>query len=134
MLAGGDGLDSNSRDAYGGISFEGGDAVILSTGQADSAIDTERGYSYTGGRILAVGRAGGMSGESTNASPSFSSVGTSVTLSLGAGTYLTVSGIVTVKMPVAQNAQVVYLGSPSARVALASSSSATLDSDGVAWE
>lgn len=75
-----------------------------------------------------------MSGESTNASPSFSSVGTSVTLSPSAGAYLTVSGIVTVKMPVAQNAQVVYLGSPSARVALASSSSATLDSDGVAWE
>lgn len=134
VLAGGDGLDSNSRDTYGGISFEGGDAVILSTGQADSAIDTERGYSYTGGRILAVGRAGGMSGESTNASPSFSSIGTSATLSPSAGTYLTVSGVVTVKMPVAQNAQVVYLGSPSARVALASSSSATLDSDGVAWE
>ena len=106
VLAGGDGLDSNSRDAYGGISFEGGDAVILSTGQADSAIDTERGYSYTSGRILAVGRAGGMSGESTNASPSFSSVGTSATLSPSAGTYLTVSGVVTVKMPVAQNAQV----------------------------
>lgn len=134
VLAGGDGLDSNSRTSYAGISFAGTDAVIVSTGQADSAIDTERGYSYTGGRILAVGRSGGMSGESMNSSPSFSAVGKSANLSLSIGAYLTVSGVVTLKMPVAQNASVLYLGSSSVRIASATSSDATFDADGVAWD
>ena len=134
VLAGGDGLDSNSRTSYAGISFAGTDAVIISTGQADSAIDTERGYSYTGGRILAVGRSGGMSGESMNSSPSFSAVGKSANLSLSIGAYLTVSGVVTLKMPVAQNASVLYLGSSSVRIASATSSDATFDADGVAWD
>lgn len=133
VLAGGDGLDSNSRTSYAGISFTGGDAVIISTGQADSAIDTEAGYSYTGGRILAVGRSGGMSGESMNSSPSFASIGKSANLSLKAGTYLTVTGIVTLKMPVAQNASALYLGSSSVSFTTATSSSATLNTDGVAW-
>lgn len=133
VLAGGDGLDSNSRDSYGGILFEGGDAVILSTGRADSAIDTERGYTYTGGRILAVGRSGGMSAESMNSSPSFSTVGKSASLSLTAGVYLTVSDIVILKMPVTQNSQVLYLGSSTVILSSVATSSASFDFDGVFW-
>ena len=116
VLAGGDGVDSNSRDSYGGILFSGGRSVIISTGRADSSIDTEQGYRYTGGYVVAVGLAGGMSAESTHCSPSINTVGTSKTVSLTAGSYLTVSGIVTVKIPASMNALVICLGSTSTTV------------------
>lgn len=118
VIAGGDGLDSNSRASFGGILFSGGDAVILSTGRADSAIDTEAGYSYTGGRILTIGVSGGMSAESQNSSPAFETVGTKKALSLKEGEYLTVKGIVTWRCAVTQNASVLYLGSAEAEIAL----------------
>lgn len=116
VLAGGDGVDSNSRDSYGGILFSGGRSVIISTGRADSSIDTEAGYTYEGGYVAAIGLAGGMSKESTNCAPSLTGVGTSKTVSLSAGSYLTVSGIVTVKAPTAMNALVICLGKTNAGI------------------
>ena len=60
----GDGIDSNSRTSYGGINFAGTDVIIvssgMSTGGADSSIDAESGYSFTGGTVLAVGSTGFM--------------------------------------------------------------------------
>ena len=132
VYAGGDGLDSNSTDSYGGIIFTGGNCVIISTGNSDSAIDTERGYKYEGGRILAIGNRGGMSGESTNCS-SFSSVGKSTQLSLSAGAYLTADGAVTVKMPVSINALVVYLGNKSAAIASQTTSSLDFSNGNAVW-
>lgn len=122
VLAGGDGVDSNSRDSYSGILFSGGRSVIISTGRADSSIDTEQGYKYTGGYVVAIGLAGGMGTESTHCSPSLSTVGISKTVSLTAGSYLTVSGIVTVRIPTAMNALVVCLGSAGATVSVGSGS------------
>ncbi len=119
VLAGGDGVDSNSTTSYDGILFSGGSSVIFSYGQADSAIDTERGYAYTGGFVVAVGLAGGMSGESTNCSPALSKIGTSKTLSLQKGATLTVSGVLSVEVPVSMNALVVCLGSTSATISAA---------------
>ena len=71
-----------------------------------------------------------MSRESTNCSD-FSSVGKSQTLSLSQGSYLTVSGIAAVKMPVSLNALVVCLGCGSASVSSAASASGTADANGV---
>lgn len=116
VLAGGDGVDSNSRDSYGGILFSGGRSVIISTGRADSSIDTEAGYTYEGGYVAAIGLAGGMSKESTNCAPSLTGVGTSKTVSMSAGSYLTVSGIVTVKAPTTMNALVICLGKTNAGI------------------
>ena len=116
VLAGGDGVDSNSRDPYGGIRFAGGRSVIISTGRADSSIDTEAGYTYEGGYVVAIGLAGGMSTESTHCSPSLTSVGTSKNVTLTAGSYLTVSGVVTVKAPAAMNALVICLGKTNAGI------------------
>lgn len=131
VFAGGDGVDSNSTDSYGGILFSGGRSVIFSTGQADSAIDTERGYRYTGGLVVAVGLAGGMSQESTMCA-NFSSVGCSGTLRLQAGTVLSVSGVATVQAPAAMNALVVVLGSTSATISTVSSAEGA-DGNGVCW-
>lgn len=132
VYAGGDGVDSNSKTSYAGILFSGGTSVIISTGQADSSIDTERGYKYTGGYVVAIGRSGGMSNESTNCS-GFSSIGTSKNVSLQKDGYLTVTDVATIKMPVSVNALVVCLGKPNASISSSSSESNTLDSNGVYW-
>ncbi len=107
----GDGIDTNSQSSYTGISFEGGDAVIIANSSGNSAIDTERGYKYTSGSIVAIMPRGGMTSEATNCS-NFSSIGTSKTMSLTSGGTLTVSGDMnrTVTMPCSiSNALVVIL-------------------------
>lgn len=133
VLAGGDALDSNSRTSYGGIVFSGGKAVVISYGQADSAIDTENGYSYTGGYVLAIGLSAGMNGGESAKAQNFGSVGTTKTFNLSAGSFVTAAGYVTLKMPRAMNALAVFLGDKSASLSSSSSSSAALNADGVCW-
>ncbi len=87
----GDGLDTNSKTSYAGISFEGGDALIIANSNGNSAIDTEQGYKYTSGSIVAIMPKGGMTGEATHCK-SFSSVGSSKTVNIASGSTLTVSG------------------------------------------
>lgn len=134
--AGGDGMDSNSRESYNGIVFSGGKTVVITASNGNSAIDTERGYHYTGGYVLAVTSRGGMSGETTNCQ-NLDSVGKSTSLSLSSGSYLTVSvddsTWVTFKMPCSVQATVVFLGSTNAEIAATSSASANLNPDGVCW-
>ena len=144
----GDGLDSNSRTSYSGIIFSGGNTVVISNSNGNSAIDSEAGYAYTGGSVVAIMPGGGggmggmggvsMTGETTNCQ-NFSSVATKKTLSLSSGEYLIVKvdgdAVVTLKMPTSiSSAMVVYIGSPSASCATDSSSSAELDRNGVCWE
>jgi len=132
----GDGIDSNSRTSYQGIVFSGGNVVVISNSSGNSAIDTEQGYKYTGGSVIAVMPRGGMTSEATHCS-NFSSIATSTSVSLNSGSYLTVkvSGktVSTVKMPTSISAMVVYLGSKSASISSESSNSATLDDNGVYW-
>ncbi len=96
----GDGVDSNSRTSYSGVSFEGSDVIIISNSGMNSAIDTEQGYKYTAGSVVAIMPRGGMTSESTHCS-SFSSVGTSKTMSLTQNGILTVTGDMnkTITMP-----------------------------------
>lgn len=130
----GDGMDANSTTSYKGIVFSGGDCVIICTSGGNSAIDTERGYTYSGGRVLAVMPQGGMTSEATNCS-GFTSLATQKSLSLSSGGYITasVSGEVqtALRLPCSMSATVIYLGSPSATLQTSSSVSYTLDSDGV---
>ena len=132
----GDGIDSNSRSSYEGIVFSGGNTVVISNSSGNSAIDTEQGYKYAGGSVIAVMPRGGMTSETTHCS-NFSSIATSSSVSLSSGSYLTVkvSGntVSTVKMPTSISAMVVYLGSKSASISSGSSGSATLDDNGVYW-
>ncbi len=88
VYARGDGLDSNSRSSYSGIVFSGGETVVISNSAGNSAIDTEGGYKYSGGAVVAVMPRGGMSGESTHCQ-NFSTVGTTKSLSLAQGKTLT---------------------------------------------
>ena len=131
----GDGIDSNSRASYSGIVFSGGNTVVISNSNMNSAIDSENGYAYTGGSVVAIMPNGGMSNESTHCKD-LSSVGLSKKLSLSKGSYLVV-GIkdktVTIEMPLSLTALVVVLGDSSASVSTQSSSSQTLTENGVAW-
>ena len=119
VYAGGDGLDSNSRVRYGGIQFTGGETTIISTSGGNSSIDSEAGYTYSGGKVLAICPTG-MTQEVMNAD-TWSSSATYKTMSLSSGSTVKVSvggsTVMSVTMPVTiSNAFVVYLGSNSATI------------------
>ena len=137
IYAGGDGIDSNSRTSYGAITFGGSNVVVISTSNGNSAIDSDGGYTYTKGNVVAIMPSGGMSNESTHCS-NFSSIGKKTTLSLTANNYLTItvnSSVINVtKLPVSINSGlVIYLGSSSANVTTAQSTTYQLDGCGVYW-
>ena len=102
----------------------------------NSAIDSEKGYQYSGGKVLAITPSGGMSGETTNCS-NFTSVGVKTTISLTTSSILTVKNgsttIVTIKVPCSISALVAYLGTSSASISTASSSNVSFDNNGVYW-
>lgn len=131
--AGGDGIDSNSRASYKGIIISGGNSIIISNGPSDSSIDTESGYTYTGGTVLGIGQSGGMSSEAKNCS-NFSSVGTSSNLNTQQNSYVVVkvgSTVMTaVKMPASINSLTIYLGSSSASISTATSVDVSVNADG----
>ena len=133
---GGDGMDANSRTAYEGVMFSGGKVVSICTSGMNSAIDTEQGYTYTGGSVLAVMPFGGMTNEATHCAD-FSKIGTGIRTSVNSGSCLTVkdgqNDIVTVRMPVSMSAVVIYLGSSSAEIAESDAPGETLDSNGIRW-
>ena len=133
----GDGIDSNSTSSGVGIVFSGGKTVVISNSSMNSSIDSERGYTYSGGYVIAISPRGGMSNEATN-SNQFQTEGKSSSLSLQNGEYLvcTLGDLTaTVKMPISlSSALVVTYGDPSADVTTSASSSATLDANGVSWE
>ena len=131
----GDGIDSNSRTADVGIVFTGGKTVVISNSGMNSALDTENGYTYTAGSVVAIMPQGGMSGESTHCD-NFSSVGAKKNVSLSTNGYLVVgigSTTATIKMPVSLSAIVVVLGDNSPSIATESSTTQALDDNGVAW-
>ncbi len=106
-----DGLDTNSNTNYSGISFEGGNAVIIANSSGNSAIDTERGYKYTSGSIVAIMPRGGMTGEAAHCE-NFNSIGVTQSMTLTSGGTLKISGDmnVSITMPCSiSNAYVVIL-------------------------
>lgn len=132
----GDGIDSNTRLSYNGIAFSGGKTVIISTSSGNSAIDTEQGYSYTGGTVIALMPRGGMSSEATKCQ-SFTSCGSARNLSFSKDSYLTAEAAdvkVTVKLPCSMSAYLIVLGDSSPTATVVSETEATLDSNGVCWE
>ena len=131
----GDGIDSNSRTANVGIVISDGHTVVISNSGMNSALDTENGYSYTGGSLVAIMPQSGMTSETTHCS-NFSSIGTKKSLSLSNGGYLVATignETATVKMPVTLSAYVVILGSNSASITSSASTSESLDANGVCW-
>ncbi len=117
VYAGGDGLDSNSKTSYQGILFNGGEIKIVSTSGGDSSIDTENGYTYQAGKVLALCPSNGMGNESMNCQ-NFSSIGTKKNMNLSANQTVSVTvsdeELTTLVMPCALSALVIYLGSSSA--------------------
>ncbi len=131
----GDGIDSNSRTAYKGILFTNGNTVVISNSNGNSAIDSEQGYSYEGGAVIAIMPRGGMSNEATHCE-NFSSIGNYTQLSLTENSFLVAEiggGTATVKIPASMSALVITLGDSSPNISTQSSVSATLDQNGVAW-
>ena len=131
----GDGIDSNSKTADVGIVFTGGKTVVISNSSMNSSLDTENGYTYTAGSVVAIMPHGGMSNEATHCD-NFNSIGKSSQVTLNSGSYLVVkigSETATIQNPVSLSALVVVLGDKSASITTENSTSQTLDSNGVAW-
>ena len=131
----GDGIDSNSRTSYQGIVFSGGNTVVISNSNGNSAIDTEQGYAYEGGAVIAIMPRGGMSNEATHCQ-NFSSVGKSTQMSLTKDSYFVAEiggSTATIKMPASINGLVITLGDNSPSITTESSANVTLDENGVAW-
>jgi len=127
VYAGGDGIDSNCSTRYKAIVFSGAVVGIVSTSGGNSAIDTDSGYTFSGGEVMVICPQG-MTNECLNCSGGVNSVGTYSTVSASSGSYLTVKAssktLMAIEMPVSlNNAFVLYLGSNSASFSTASSSS-----------
>ena len=131
----GDGIDANTRTAGKGIVFSGGRTVVISNSGMNSALDTENGYTYTAGSVIAVMPRGGMGSEATHCD-NFTSIGKSSNISLTDGGYLVVgigNTTATVQIPVSLSAMVVVLGDNAPSVKTEKTTSQTLDENGVAW-
>ena len=132
----GDGIDSNSRTSYSGIVFDGGNVVVISNSSMNSAIDTEQGYAFNGGQVLAIMPQGGMSSESTHCQ-SFSSIALNTNYSFSSGKVYTITDggetILTFRSPITISGKAIYLGSKTAKIAAASNSDVQLDANGVLW-
>ena len=131
----GDGIDSNSRTADVGIVFTGGKTVVISNSSMNSSLDTENGYTYIAGTVLAIMPRGGMSSEATHCD-NFNSIGKSTQISLTSGNYLVATianTTATVKIPVSLSAMVVVLGDNSPSITTEKATTQTLDQNGVAW-
>jgi len=113
ICAGGDGIDSNSRSQYEGILFGGGEIKIVSTSTMNSAIDTESGYTYEGGKVLAICPSNAMTNEVTTCK-NFNTVGSRSSLSLQEGDTVTVKSgtetLMRLEMSCSMNSFVVFLG------------------------
>ncbi len=136
IYSGGDGIDSNSRTSGEGIVFSGGRTVVISTSGGNSAIDTEAGYTYTAGSVVAVMPSGGMSGEATHCS-NFSSIGKTQNISLQKGEYLTAKidgDELTFRMPTSISGRVILLGDSGASAASESSSKHSLAEGEYKWK
>jgi len=108
---------------------------VISNSNGNSAIDTEQGYAYEGGAVIAIMPRGGMSNEAAHCQ-NFSNIGKSMQLSLTKDNFLVAEiggNTATVKMPVSINALVIALGDRSSSITTESSVSVTLDENGVAW-
>ncbi len=124
VYAGGDGIDSNCTTSYKSILFSGAVVAVVSTSSGNSAIDTDSGYTYSSGEVLAICPQG-MTSECT-AGYNFSSYGKTGSISMSSGNYLTVkvssSAVMAIKMPCSlSSAFVMYLGSSSAAFSSATS-------------
>jgi len=136
VYAGGDGIDANSRSQYEGIVFAGADVVVISTGNGNSSIDTEQGYTYQDGRVIAIMPNGGMTQEATHCQ-NYTSIATGANMNLSEGDYLTVTvggkNIAAVQMPARISGLVIYLGSNDAKITAESDPFAETDQNNICW-
>ena len=108
---------------------------MISNSNGNSAIDTEQGYAYEGGAVIAIMPRGGMSNEATHCQ-NFSSVGKSTQMSLNKDSFLVAEiggSTATIKMPASINGLIIILGDSSPSITTESSVSVELDGNGVAW-
>lgn len=132
----GDGIDSNSGTEYRGVAISGGRTVIITDSDSNSAIDTEAGYAYEGGSLIAVMHQNFLAEQAVRCM-NFESVGKSAQMPLSAEAFVVArigAESVTVRIPSAMSAVIVVLGDPSSEIEVKASTDAVIDRNGVAWQ
>lgn len=136
IYSAGDGIDSNAGDMYEGILFEGGNTLVISTSRGNSSIDSERGYQYEGGSVVAVMSSGGMSREAVNCK-NFSEVASKQSVRLAQNAYATVTvnneAVMSFSLPEVFSGEIVYLGSNEASVSVTENIDGPTDENNVLW-
>lgn len=114
----GDGMDSNSKTKNAGITFSGGTSVIITASAGHTAIDSEEGYAYTGGKVLAL-----MPEDGSVNCQNFANIGTEAdfTATEGSTVRVTVGGEeqISVTLPCDLAGTAVYLGANNAEISAA---------------
>ncbi len=110
----GDGIDSNGTTSKKAILFSGANVAVVSASSGNSSIDTDVGFTWTAGHVVAVSVQGNMASESANTSSAHSYWSNAT-----ASGYVTISvsgtDVISVQMPTTiSSAYIVYLGSSSA--------------------
>ena len=133
VYAGGDGLDANTTTQYGGFLINGGKTVVISTSGGNSCLDTEQGYTYQSGYVVAMCPTG-MTSECEKVSGGISNYGKTTNMTLTANNYINISNMVSIKLPSSiSNGYVIELGDKSATISSSSSSSYAYDENGIYW-
>ena len=131
VYAGGDGLDCNSQTQKTGMIISGGMTIVVSTSGGNSSLDTDKGYTVSGGFVLAVCPQG-MTSEVQNFTLGSGCYSTTKTGSFSASSYLVVDGVVALKMPTnIFNGFAIYLGETNSSITTTSSSTYSFDDNGV---
>ena len=129
----GDGLDANTTTQYSGILFNGGKTVVISTSSGNSCIDTEKGYTYNSGYVLAMCPTG-MTSECEVVKNGLSSYGVSKSLTITKDNYINVGNTIILKSPVSiSNGYLISLGVKNATITTSSTNSYELDSFQIYW-
>ncbi|MBP5373172.1 MAG: hypothetical protein J6Y44_03200, partial [Clostridia bacterium] len=101
----------------------------------NSCIDTENGYKYDGGYVLGICPQG-MTSETTKGTVNNGKRTTSSNLgALTTNDFVNIDNVLTVKLPAAiNNSFAIYIGPNDVTISKTSSSSASLDRNGVNWK
>ena len=118
------------------IVFSGALVTVISTSGGNSAIDSEAGYRYTDGAVVAIMPSGGMANEAVHCQ-SFSSVGIRKSIALQSGSYLTAvigDNAAEIKLPASLSGYVICLGSSSAEVTTSKTTESEFGEGNVIWK
>ncbi len=136
VLAGGDGIRSSTNGNYEAVAFNGAYCILATTSKTQPAVNTERGYKYAGGAVLAITSSNSAAEVSAKAED-FASIGCTGKVNTEGAKYVSaVIGELTVTsvIPTMTEASIIVLGSSEAQISTTSSAPAEMGKMPYFWK